>query len=121
MDEDYFIRAMLNEPDNDIHRLLYADWLEENGNEEIASLIREAHSWVTTYALIVTHTGNISHDFTFYNRSKVMACIHDKEIRLYKSHYRSWFHVDHRGDTIDNKHNWAWLLSLGMKHGLEIS
>ncbi|HKB37195.1 MAG TPA: TIGR02996 domain-containing protein, partial [Gemmataceae bacterium] len=31
-DEDAFLRAVVEEPDDDAHRLVYADWLEERGD-----------------------------------------------------------------------------------------
>lgn len=38
--ESGFIEAIVSEPDEDSHRLIYADWLDENGNPERAELIR---------------------------------------------------------------------------------
>jgi uncharacterized protein (TIGR02996 family) len=35
-----FLRAILAEPDDDAHRLVYADWLDENGQPERAEFIR---------------------------------------------------------------------------------
>jgi uncharacterized protein (TIGR02996 family) len=35
-----FLQAIIEEPDNDAHRLIYADWLEEQGKDERAELIR---------------------------------------------------------------------------------
>ncbi len=35
-----FLQAILTEPDNDTPRLIYADWLEENGEPERAEFIR---------------------------------------------------------------------------------
>jgi uncharacterized protein (TIGR02996 family) len=32
MTHDGFLRAILDEPDDDVHRLVYADWLEERGD-----------------------------------------------------------------------------------------
>lgn len=37
---DYFIRAILEAPDDDAPRLIYADWLDENGQGERAEFIR---------------------------------------------------------------------------------
>lgn len=34
------LNAVLDAPDDDFHRLVYADWLEENGQEERAEFIR---------------------------------------------------------------------------------
>lgn len=39
-EEQGFLDAILAEPDRDGHRLIYADWLEENGNPERAEFIR---------------------------------------------------------------------------------
>ncbi len=33
MTDDAFLKAILADPDDDTHRLVYADWLEENGGE----------------------------------------------------------------------------------------
>jgi uncharacterized protein (TIGR02996 family) len=38
--EQAFLRAVLDEPDDDTHRLVYADWLDENGRPERAEFIR---------------------------------------------------------------------------------
>jgi uncharacterized protein (TIGR02996 family) len=43
MTDDTFLQAILGAPDDDTHRLVYADWLDENGGEEAqarAALIR---------------------------------------------------------------------------------
>src|SRR5262249_15704709 len=40
MNHDAFLQAIRDEPDNDIPRLVYADWLEENGQAERAEFIR---------------------------------------------------------------------------------
>lgn len=39
-DGDHILRAILDEPHDDLHRLAYADWLEENGQNERAEFIR---------------------------------------------------------------------------------
>src|SRR5438270_11489286 len=38
--EEGLLRAIGDEPEEDSHRLVYADWLEENGQAERAELIR---------------------------------------------------------------------------------
>jgi uncharacterized protein (TIGR02996 family) len=40
MTDEGFLRAILEEPDDDTHRLVYADWLDENGQPEHAEFIR---------------------------------------------------------------------------------
>src|SRR5262245_10169186 len=35
-----FLRAIIEQPDDDVHRLVFADWLEDNGQGEWAALIR---------------------------------------------------------------------------------
>ncbi len=40
MTEDALLKAILANPDDDAPRLIYADWLDENGQEERAELIR---------------------------------------------------------------------------------
>lgn len=43
MNEDVFLQAILEEPDDDTHRLVYSDWLEEHGDaaaQDRATLIR---------------------------------------------------------------------------------
>src|SRR5262245_49645394 len=39
-ERDAFLRAITTEPDDDTARLVYADWLQENGDEARAELIR---------------------------------------------------------------------------------
>jgi uncharacterized protein (TIGR02996 family) len=39
-DGESLLRAILDEPDEDVHRLVYADWLEENGGAARAEFIR---------------------------------------------------------------------------------
>lgn len=38
-DHDALLRAILAEPDEDIHRLAYADWLTDNGDAERGEFI----------------------------------------------------------------------------------
>src|SRR4051794_24990097 len=40
MDQSALLRAGCDEPDDDVHRLVYADWLVENGEPERAEFIR---------------------------------------------------------------------------------
>ncbi len=40
MDDEGLIRALIADPDDDVPRLVYADWLEEHGRPERARLIR---------------------------------------------------------------------------------
>jgi uncharacterized protein (TIGR02996 family) len=40
MSEEGFLQAITDEPDEDAHRLVYADWLDEQGNPERAEFIR---------------------------------------------------------------------------------
>ena len=37
---DALLRARLDEPDNDLPRLVYADWLDDHGSPDRAELIR---------------------------------------------------------------------------------
>jgi uncharacterized protein (TIGR02996 family) len=39
-DEDAFVHSILNNPDDDVPRLVFADWLEEHGRASHAELIR---------------------------------------------------------------------------------
>jgi uncharacterized protein (TIGR02996 family) len=39
-DEEALLRAIWAEPDDDAPRLVYAEWLEENGQSERAEFIR---------------------------------------------------------------------------------
>src|SRR5262245_25219775 len=39
-DESAFLAAVIANPDDDAPRLIYADWLDENGDSERAELIR---------------------------------------------------------------------------------
>src|SRR5262245_14998409 len=38
--DEAFLRAIVEEPDDDTHRLVYADWLEEHGKADRAEFIR---------------------------------------------------------------------------------
>src|SRR5262245_44417826 len=38
--ENAFLRAILDNPDDDAPRLIYADWLDENGDADRAEFIR---------------------------------------------------------------------------------
>ena len=38
--ETAFLQAIIAEPDDDVHRLVFADWLQENGQEERAEFVR---------------------------------------------------------------------------------
>lgn len=40
MSHDGFLQAILDDPDDDTHRLVYADWLDEHGEPEQAEFIR---------------------------------------------------------------------------------
>src|SRR6516225_4375149 len=42
-EDDPFIRAILADPENDAHRLIYADWLEERGDARGEYLRLECH------------------------------------------------------------------------------
>ena len=39
-DETGFLKTILDDPDDDTHRLVYADWLEEHGEPERAAFVR---------------------------------------------------------------------------------
>lgn len=39
-DDDAFLRAIIDNPDDDLPRLVYADWLDEHGDSERAEFIR---------------------------------------------------------------------------------
>ena len=40
MSKEAFLKAILDDPDNDALRLVYADWLDEHGEPERAEFIR---------------------------------------------------------------------------------
>ena len=40
MTEKDFLQAIINDPDDDVPRLIFADWLEEHENQERAEFIR---------------------------------------------------------------------------------
>jgi len=40
MPDDPFLRASIAEPDDDLPRLIYADWLDERGDPDRAQIIR---------------------------------------------------------------------------------
>src|SRR4051812_6366435 len=39
-DDDAFLRAIIDNPDDDLPRLVYADWLDEHGDPDRAEFIR---------------------------------------------------------------------------------
>src|ERR1043166_2683731 len=41
MSDQAFLRAIIDDPDNDVLRLVYADWLDEHGNPDRAEFIRD--------------------------------------------------------------------------------
>ncbi len=57
-DRDAFIRAIIAQPDDDVLRLVYADWLDENGEKERAEFIRLQCS----IALMLVPTGHAHGD-----------------------------------------------------------
>ena len=50
-EESAFIEAIEHSPGDDAPKLVYADWLEENGEEQVASFVR---GWVYVYRLFVS-------------------------------------------------------------------
>lgn len=44
-DGEYLLRAIIDEPAVDAHRLVYADWLDEQGQGERARYVRESIAW----------------------------------------------------------------------------
>lgn len=57
-DEAGFLAKILSEPEEDTHRLVYADWLEENGRPERAEFIRvqvELATFDSSYYLSYTN------------------------------------------------------------------
>ena len=49
-DEDAFLRAIQAEPKNDLRKLVYADWLEEQGRAGEAAFVRETTAGYLTMA-----------------------------------------------------------------------
>lgn len=45
MSHESFIRCIITEPDDNTARLVYADWLQENGQEARAEFIRDQVEW----------------------------------------------------------------------------
>jgi uncharacterized protein (TIGR02996 family) len=67
-DADAFLRAIIDNPDDDTPRLVYADWLDENGDPERAEFIRvqialarEPHGHQARQALIARNESLLRH------------------------------------------------------------
>jgi uncharacterized protein (TIGR02996 family) len=45
MTEQTFVKAIVAEPDNAGIRLMFADWLEEEGRVELSELMRQSVNW----------------------------------------------------------------------------
>lgn len=55
--EQAFLRAICEDPFDDTPRLIYADWLEENGRAERAEFIRVQVEWERDFAPVVQMAG----------------------------------------------------------------
>src|SRR6476659_7569532 len=63
-DRAAFLRAIAEQPDDDLPRLVYADWLDEHGEPERAEFIR---------LQIELFNGSKTIDETWYDRAEVIA------------------------------------------------
>ena len=58
-DEDALLRAIAADPGGELPRLVYADWLDENGRPEQANVLRSGHHRTggnpTGYGHFATH------------------------------------------------------------------
>lgn len=55
-DREDFLAAIKAEPENETHRLVFADWLDEHGEHDEAERQRtypEAHRWLDDFAALV--------------------------------------------------------------------
>ncbi len=79
-DGELLLRAILETPAEDVSRLVYADWLQENGHEARAEFIRVQCELEHCPS---THTAE-----TMYGIHWAELCI--REYRLLKSHGHDW-------------------------------
>jgi uncharacterized protein (TIGR02996 family) len=125
-----FARMMLTDPSNAMHRLAYANWLEEYDDVERAALIREADGWDDNSreplepmwqflyeGQIVFSIRLLPEPYSENSESElgVIARIYDWPERHFDS-----LDVRPDGTSHDDDRNWAWLLSLAMARGLKI-
>ena len=77
-----FIQAIADDPDNDVHRLVYADWLEDNGEPERAEHIR-----LECEMFSLMDEGDVPYIWEcprFYQLS-------DRAMALARKHSKKWF------------------------------
>jgi uncharacterized protein (TIGR02996 family) len=72
--DEAFLRAICEEPDDDTHRLVYADWLDEHGQPERAEFIR-----------VQCALAKLGPD------APRPAELAEREQALYEAHHRAWF------------------------------
>jgi uncharacterized protein (TIGR02996 family) len=115
-----FARRLRAEPTAE-NRLVYADWLEEQGNVARAALVREAEGWD-----IGRFTCNGILSFRDHEgRTRYELFVRDPRagpppFLLTDWESCSYHRLNHDGSSIRGPCNWAWLLSLAMARGLEI-
>lgn len=69
-DRDAFLRAIHANPDDDAPRLVYSDWLEENGQEDRAEFIRISLAMSSEFA---AHGHSKRHDDLFVQHRAIFA------------------------------------------------
>ncbi len=83
MQHQGFIQAIADDPDNDVHRLVYADWLDDNGDPERAEFIRLE---CELFPLLVDENTAPNHwDCPRYYE------LQEKIAPLYEVNYDEWF------------------------------
>lgn len=83
-DQQSFLAAIISEPDEDTHRLVYADWLDEHGDPDRAEFIRVQCEW--------ERLKFVSHPNTAEGRAET-ARVLDLQVReseLLRLHEREW-------------------------------
>jgi uncharacterized protein (TIGR02996 family) len=73
-DDDAFLRAIIDNPDDDLPRLVYADWLDEHGDPQRAELIR-----------VQCELAALSGD------ENGLGPLGTRERRLLQAHFERWF------------------------------
>lgn len=83
-DGDRLLRSILAAPDDDAPRLIYADWLEENGQTDRAEFIR------VQCASAMLEEKSKTRDFSIIRRIKLVA-LDERALELFSTHGAAWF------------------------------
>lgn len=84
-------RAVLAAPDDDLPRLVYADWLDEHGEGERAEFIRIQCAW-NTRPLCPNDKAHSTDECAWCSETRRMA---EREQELFDLHSKDWFTIEH--------------------------